>query len=363
MAAASAARRKRKQRLSLALLAALAITAGLLARQLHTDSGQAAAGTVHLGQDRLPPTRAHGLHYDRLTDPARTVVRDGSGTVVATLTDGARTAVLTGTDRTFTEPRTTTARLVTDSWVRLMPRTWSAGQERSKWFATWLRTNRGSTKPDVLAVALQYRAGEKPLKDAKGVRYAGAATYGAAGDENPKPEKGQKQEADKAGKTTRPASDFYQYLGLAWTFPDHHTVHPDKESYGTVGPSGYVRLVYGYREGYPLLRRDDKGPGLPRTADAMATVGPGIPVLRGKNAPAALSKLQPGDLVFFAADHSQDHRLDHVGIYLGLDDDGHPRFISSRASAGGPTFGDHGGTARLDGNGLYAQGLRAAKRL
>ncbi|MEU8029705.1 hypothetical protein AB0C13_13890 [Streptomyces sp. NPDC049099] len=347
--AAPTARRKRNQRLSLALLAAVALAAGVVTHQLRTAGGPAAARTADSGQDRLPPARARGLQYDRLADPARTVVRDGSGAVVATLTDGARTAVLTGPGRTFTEPRTTTSHVITDSWVRLMPRTWAAGQERSKWFADWLRANRGSTKPDVLAAALQYRAGEKPLKDAKGVRYAGAATYGTAGDDN-------------AG-TTRPSSDFYQYLGIPWTFPDGRTVHPDKARYGTVGPSGYVRLIYGYREGYPLLGRDDKGPGLPRTADAMATHGPGVPVLRGTGTPAALSRLQPGDLVFFATADRRDHRLDQVGIYLGLDDDGHPRFVSSRASAGGPTFGDHGGSARLDGNGLYAKGLRAAKRL
>lgn len=346
MAAAHAARPKRKQRLALALLAALATAAGVTTHQLQADAGKSAARAEHPGQSRLTLARAHGLHFDRLADPARTVVRSGSGAIVATLTDGARTAVLTGPGRTFTEPRTTKARVTTDSWVRLMPRAWAAGQERSKWFTAWLRTHRGSTKPDVLAAALQYRAGEKPHKDDRGVRYAGAATYG------------------KVGKAAaRPGSDFYQYLGRAWTFPDGHIAHPDKQRYGTVGPSGYIRLIYGYRSGYPLLRRDDKGPGLPRTANAMATLGPGVPVFRGTNNPAALSKLQPGDLVFFATGNRRDHRLDQVGIYLGLDGDGHPRFISSRASAGGPTFGDHGGTARLDGKGLYAKGLRAAKRL
>jgi hypothetical protein len=105
MAAAPAARHKRKQRLVLALLAALATAAGLLTHQLHADSGKSATRTGHLGQSRLTLARAHGLHFDRLGGPARTVVRDGSGAMVATLTDGARTAVLTGPGRTFTEPR------------------------------------------------------------------------------------------------------------------------------------------------------------------------------------------------------------------------------------------------------------------
>ncbi|MFD0382364.1 NlpC/P60 family protein [Streptomyces stramineus] len=91
---------------------------------------------------------------------------------------------------------------------------------------------------------------------------------------------------------------------------------------------------------------------------------PGVEILglTGKR-PEATDKLQPGDLVFFDIDRRTGDRLDHVGIYLGLDTDGKPRFVSSREEANGPTFGDKGGTARLDGNGFYATGLRSAKRL
>jgi hypothetical protein len=64
-------------------------------------------------------------------------VRDGDGEVAAIFTDGARTAVLTGRSRTFAEPRTTAAKVVTDNWVRLLPRAWSKGAERSAWFRTW----------------------------------------------------------------------------------------------------------------------------------------------------------------------------------------------------------------------------------
>ena len=52
-----------------------------------------------------------------------------------------------------------------------------------------------------------------------------------------------------------------------------------------------------------------------------------------------------------------------VGIYLGLDSAGHPRFISSRKVANGPTMGDRGGASLLTGDGLYASAFREAKRL
>jgi hypothetical protein len=72
--------------------------------------------------------------------------------------------------------------------------------------------------------------------------------------------------------------------------------------------------------------------------------------------PAVIQQLQPGDLVFFRTRELPGGRIGHIGIYLGLDTAAHPRFISSRRSAGGPTMGDMGGTSRLDGDGYCAQG-------
>ena len=104
--------------------------------------------------------------------------------------------------------------------------------------------------------------------------------------------------------------------------------------------------------------------GLPRTADAIARKGPGLPVIPLDGArPASLGALQPGDLVFFELDTRTGAALDHSGIYLGLDTEGHPRFLSSREEANGPTFGDLGGSSPLDGDGYYAKALRGAKRL
>lgn len=67
--------------------------------------------------------------------------------------------------------------------------------------------------------------------------------------------------------------------------------------------------------------------------------------------------------MFFKLDARTGDRLDHTGMYLGNDTEGHKVFISSREEANGPTIGDKGGASRLDGNGYYAAALRSAKRL
>lgn len=76
-----------------------------------------------------------------------------------------------------------------------------------------------------------------------------------------------------------------------------------------------------------------------------------------------LDALDAGDLVFFDASADDATAIDHVGLYLGADADGHHRFVSSRKTADGPTFGDLGGASILDGSGLYARSFRAARRL
>jgi cell wall-associated NlpC family hydrolase len=73
--------------------------------------------------------------------------------------------------------------------------------------------------------------------------------------------------------------------------------------------------------------------------------------------------LQTGDLLFFDLDKTADGRTDHVAIYLGRDESGGHRFVSSRVRADGPTLGDLGGTSLLDDGGYYARSFRSAKRL
>lgn len=57
----------------------------------------------------------------------------------------------------------------------------------------------------------------------------------------------------------RTGSDFYDYLGVPWTFPDTVTRRPEKDRARSVDSSGHVRLVYGYRSGFPLNSRDSQG--------------------------------------------------------------------------------------------------------
>ncbi|MGW1249930.1 NlpC/P60 family protein [Streptomyces sp. NPDC002535] len=335
-------------------LAAVAV-AGLLGTSVYL--------TGELNEARTPPpppdmadtgatrTSHRGPTYERLRDPDRTVVRDGDGAVVASFTDGARTAVLAGPVRTFAEPRFTRAKVVTDRWVRLLPQPWKQGAEKERWFTDWFAAERTSTGPDVMAFAQEYLHAAKVRKDARGVAFAGDAGFGPV---NPDPN----------GDKRLEESDFYDYLGIPYTFRDGTAVRPDKARHRAVDCSGFMRLVLGYRARFPLAPSDDEGDGLPRTSDGMARseVGVDVLALTGRR-PGSLGKLQPGDLVFFEIDARTGPRLDHVGMYMGLDTDGKPRFVSSREEADGPTFGDLGGTARLDGDGFYAKGLRSAKRL
>ncbi|MGI5427377.1 NlpC/P60 family protein [Streptomyces sp. CA-179760] len=302
--------------------------------------------------------RTGPLRFERIGNPARTVARDRRGTVIATFTDGARTAVLTGPSRTFAEPRTTDVEVVSKSWVRLLPKTWTRGAERSGWFRTWLRSRLGSRDPDILATAFDYIAGAPARTTAAGVKYSGAARYTPS-------TPGDSGRAGPGKSKPRTGSDFYDYLGIPWTFPDTVTRRPEKDRARSVDSSGYVRLVYGYRSGFPLNSRDSAaGSGLQRTPDAIAHGRLGVPVIPlTDRRPAVIQQLQPGDLVFFRTQELPGGRIGHIGIYLGLDTADHPRFISSRKNAGGPTMGDKGGTSRVDGDGYYAQGLRAARRL
>ncbi|MCP3802029.1 C40 family peptidase [Allokutzneria sp. A3M-2-11 16] len=286
--------------------------------------------------------------YERLRGPDRTVVRDAAGAVVMTLTDGARTVTVTGPQRTFTEPAFTAAAVVTTTWVRLLPTAWRAGAETEPWFTPWFTKARDTSEPDMFAIAMGYIEGARARRDAKGVRFQGDAAFGPVA-------------SSGAGRLER--SDFIDYLGTPWTFGDGVKRKPDPARYGAVDCSGFVRLVYGYRMGYPLLSGNTSGPGLPRRAYAMAKYSPGtLLVADTKSTATAHSRLQPGDLVFFEAEDS-DAQLDHVGIYLGIDTNRQHRFISSRERANGPTLGDFGGTSLLDDNGHYSRAWRAARRI
>lgn len=296
--------------------------------------------------------------WERLTGPDRSVLRDSKGQVLGTFTDGARTATLTGPSRTFAEPANTKSRVVTENWVRLMPQKWKAGAETSAWFKDWFKKYFGSEEDDLFAWAFQYVEGAPVKKDAQGIPYAGDAKFGPI---NP---------GGSIGNDLRKEqSDFYDYLGIPYTFRNGTTMKPEAERYRSIDCSGFVRTVFGFRGRYPLAPTDTSGDGLPRTANGIARSHEGVTVipLQGPapwyTRPTAIDVLQPGDVVIFKLDARTHNRLDHIGIYLGNDTDGHKIFISSREEVDGPTIGDKGGTSRLDGNGYYANYFRTARRL
>ena len=292
-------------------------------------------------------TSAASTRFDRLENPARTVVRDQTGAVLATFTDGARTVALTGPARTFAEPRFTTATITTTTWVRLAPEAWTPGAEKAAWFGQWFETARKDTSPDVFDVAMQYADGAAPEDNADGLRFRGDAIFGPV---------------EPSGVARLEQSDFLDYLGIPYSFPDV-SKKPKPAHKGALDCSGFVRMVYGFRLDYPLLGTNDAGPGLPRRAWAMAENGPGVALIPNTRTRVTdYDALQPGDLVFFEVEGGVDE-LDHVGIFIGIDSAGRYRFMSSRERANGPTFGDLGGTSLLDDGGMYSQGWRAARRI
>ena len=338
---------------------ALLGTAGVLGVQLESRRARtvlpSADGRSSAAGGTASANASSGGHtFERLTAPARTVVRGLDGDQLAVFTDGARTCLLTGPARTWTEPRTTTAVVTSDSWVRLMPSAWKQGQETGAWFRSWFPKALKDTSPDLFGIAMQYGDGAPTLRNAQGLRYAGDAAFG------PKVP----GESQTSFHYRDEKSDFYDYLGTPWTFSDGTRAQPEADRLGDVDCSGYMRLVYGYRMGYPMHTSNTAGVGLPRRAYAIAAYAPGVLIIPDtKQRPTDLSQIQPGDLVFFAINIGKPLAIDHCGLYLGLDTDGHPRFLSSRSQANGPTFGDLAGVARLDGDGFYAEGLRVVRRL
>lgn len=264
------------------------------------------------------------------------------GRLGAVLTPGARTAVLYGSQRKFSES-TTDATVSTRAWVRLLPAPWTSVS--ASWASSWLSANLGSETDDLLEIATQYITGA-PDRVKDGLRYAGDAHYGPVGEDG-----------------LIEGSDFNDYLGVDWTYGDR-VDKPEAAQKGALDCSGFVRMVYGYRGGYPLEIGTPTGKALPRRAVQMHASAPGVTVVDGGAAkPASYAGLQPGDLLFWDASTDDGTDIDHVGIYLGVDSGGKHRFISSRKTVDGPTLGDVGGPSLLDGGTLYDRSWRAAKRI
>lgn len=276
--------------------------------------------------------------YVRSASPARTIVKDSTGAVVATLTDGSRSAVLTGPSRTMSES-TTSATVSTTAWVRLLPAPFAGTVD-----TTWLAAALADRSPDVLAVALQYVTGAATVLGDTGALVSADASYGPL-------VSGVRQEG----------SDWNDFLQVPATY-DGVVDAPEPAQAGSLDCSGFVRMVFGRRLGYPVSLTPD-GVRLPRRSAQMATDGPGTVVASAGTQLTDLRTLLPGDLVLFDASTDDGTAVDHVGVFLGKDSAGHPRFVSSRKTVDGPTMGDVGGSSRLDGTGLYARSLRTVRRL
>lgn len=289
---------------------------------------------------RTPPRTSAPIRTSSpsTTAPKTVVVTRGGRT--ATFTVGARTVTLSGPARTFAES-TTTATVTSTTWVRLMRAPFTGKVDE-----TWLAAALADRSPDVLAAAVQYVTGAAPILDAGGVLLAHDADFG------PLQSDGTRQEG----------SDFNDYLGLPWTYPSG-VDQPEADQVRSLDCSGYVRMVLGHRSKLPLGLVPD-GRTLPRRAVQMAASAPGVMVIADTGARAvATQSLRPGDLVFFDVSSNDGTDIDHVGVFLGIDSAGAPRFVSSRKTANGPTLGDAGGRSTLSGTGLYALGFRAARRL
>jgi hypothetical protein len=99
-------------------------------------------------------------------------------------------------------------------------------------------------------------------------------------------------------------------------------------------------------------------------ANAIYESAPGTIIIAHQGVQStAYTRLAPGDALFWDADADDGPRLDHTGIYLGVDPGGYHRFISSRKSTNGPTMGDHVARSVLNRTGIYTTAFRAARRL
>lgn len=288
------------------------------------------------------PTSSPAVAYTfrTLANPDRTQAFSASGSLVATFTKNARTVVLTGPTRTFSEPANTPASVTTTSWVRVAPSAFNGTVD-----TTWLGQALKDTSPDLFQLATQYMAGAPVIRDSTGRKIAGDADYGPL----------------QADGSRAEGADFNDYMGIAWNYGSI-VDQPEVSQLNSLDCSGYVRMLWGYRSGLPLIISPN-GTAIPRRSFEMIASAPGIVTVQNNGAQITnMSALQAGDIVGFDADTNDGTQIDHVGMFLGVDSEGHYRFISSRKSANGPTMGDLSGKSVLDGTGHYANAFRSVRR-
>jgi cell wall-associated NlpC family hydrolase len=288
--------------------------------------------------------------------PGETSVHDARNRLVATFTAGAYTVRLAGPNRAFVEGKATVSHAI---WVRTYPSPFD-GKVNEAWLRRVLNANTQGV-PDILSIAMQYIRDAPPIHEGA-LQVAGDAHYGPLKDG--KPQEG---------------ADFNDYLGIRWNYPGERfsVDKPEQHQRHCLDCSGFLRMVWGYRRNLPTSARAsvplcyDTRPdhsAIPRRAYQIYEGGPGVMVAPDNSIQVkGLSRIHVGDLVFFNADRTlpDGDRIDHAGMYMGLDANGRYRFISSRKSTDGPTLGDHGvrGGSVLDGDGTYAKSFRAIRRI
>ncbi|MER8046864.1 NlpC/P60 family protein [Streptomyces sp. NPDC094032] len=221
-----------------------------------------------------------------------------------------------------------------DTWVRLLPEpfagTWTPDLEQR--ITAWA----GDTSPDLLAYCAMYQP-FAPVVTQGGRQVLGESAY---------------SKADPTTGLRTVGADFQEYLGIPYDFPGYPRREPEAEFLRCLDCSGYVRMVFGYHLGLPLLHESAAAgtQALARTSSGMATAAPGVTIAEsavGSTPP--LDGLRIGDTVYFDTDATTDDPGGHVGVYVGPDRYGKRRFVSSRKSPNGPTLGDVGGKSILDG--------------
>src|SRR4051812_42286843 len=246
------------------------------------------------------------------------------------------------------------APVVTKDWVRVLKAPFSGTVDSA--LTAWLESALADSSPDVFGMAMQYLEGAPPISDS-GLQIAGDANYGPFDPNVPAPDGGTPVRIEGA--------DFNDYLGIPWTYSSGYVDNPKPNMIRSLDCSGYIRMIWGYRLGLPL----SPGPassvkGIPRRAVQIDASDIGVVIIASSTtANTQTSRLQAGDLLFFDAEPNDGPSVDHVGMFLGKDERGRYRFVSSRKSSNGPTMGDFHGPSVLDGNSLYPTSFRSARRL
>ncbi|WP_406324103.1 hypothetical protein [Streptomyces niveus] len=291
-----------------------------------------------------PSTWLHSV-----TDAANPVGRVGFRAVASTGSTGLPRVFQVDDLRVISGSRAVAPTVTHNTWVRVLPQPFSGTWTPA--LAAQIRAWANDTTPDVLAYAMMYVTGSPSVADPAlgGARIAGQADYGPLA----------------ADGVPVEGADFHDFMGLAWEFPNGETQSAGIGEQGCLDCSGFVRMIYGYHMGIPMVRTSNiDGVTLPRMTKDIGPSGPGIIVAQATGTAPALTGIQIGDVPHFDADTSDvvAGQLDHNGIYLGVDSVGRHRFVNSRKTPDGPTFADLGGESTLDGAGLYATSLRLIRR-